>query len=46
VRIPSKIRPSKEALEKRKKADEIMNVATEYPELMTVPEKIIRERRL
>jgi integrase len=37
---------AKEALEKRKKADEIMDVATEYPELMAVLEKIIRERRI
>jgi hypothetical protein len=44
--FPLSDKAAEELLERRKKADEIMNVATEYPELMAVLEKIIRERRI
>jgi len=44
--FPLKSELAKEALERRKTVDRIMNVATEYPELMAVLEKIIKERRL
>jgi integrase/ribosomal protein L37E len=44
--FPLKSELAKEALERRKTADRIMDVATEYPELMAVLEKIIKERRI
>jgi integrase/recombinase XerD len=44
--LPLRENVAKEALERRKTVDRIMNVATEYPELMAVLEKIIKERRL
>lgn len=44
--FPLKSDLAKETLERRKTVDRIMDVATQYPELMTVLEKIIREQRL
>lgn len=44
--FPLSEKVAEELLEKRRKADAIMNVATEHPELMAVLEKIIRERKL
>jgi|GEM_PF-2379298 len=41
--FPLKSDLAKEAIEKRKTADKIMNVATKYPELMEVLEKIVRK---
>ena len=44
--FPLRLEQAKEAQERRDKAEKIMNVATEYLELMAVLEKIIRERRI
>jgi len=44
--FPLKSDLAREALERRKTADRIMDVATMYPELMAVLEKIIRAQRL
>ena len=44
--FPLKSDLAKEALERRKTVDRIMDVATQYPELMAVLEKIIKERRI
>lgn len=44
--FPLSEKVAEELLERRKKADKIMNIATEYPELMAVLEKIIKERRI